>query len=787
MEDYLTVKIVTAEKFKVHQGFDLANFDDRQYPLSDVHVYRILKSDTYGILKELVSQNFNIPSEQVRLWVLVMRQNKTVRPDAPISDSLINISMGKIHANMTSRQNGMKLYMEVADKPINGKTWFPAVSNANNIIVFLKYFDPDKQTLEGLGHLYVQKFGRVRDITRILCEKKKFSPNTPLKIYEEIKPNMIEEKKPKSTFQQSEMQDGDIICFQKTLTEKEIQKHKTAGHCWDIPHFYELLTLRIVVSFKPKFDYFCTVKVMTAEIFKKHKGFDLIDFKNWHDLLPEVYLYKILKSETYGVFKENISRRFNIPPEQVQFWVLINRQNGTIRPNTPIPELFFKTSMGEICAEMNSQQNELKLYMEIAGKQINGNMWFPIIGERSTNSILIFLKYFDPGSQTLKGLCHLYVQKFGKVKDYINIFREKEKLPPDTPIKIYEEIGPNEIKEMKLGSTFQQRNGDIICFQKDLTEKEIQEYIETGLIYSIPQFYESLTSSNDFLFQPKLKDWGEFDLVLNRKWTYDQVAGEVATHLNTDPLKLQFTTAHSTSGTPKSIIKRTTTQTLSEMLQTGYLPPSVYVLFYEMLKTELETKKFIQVYWLGKTVKDVEAINLHLPKDAIVNDIIEEIFIKKAPSSPNAKIILYEVINNKIQREYKGIESINEIQEFMMLYAEEIYQDELLNNNTLQAYHFTKDPLNTHGTPFKFFIKNDEVFADTKIRLQLRLGMNKEEFAKIRIAIVSDVMYKKPEYLNDDDIILSEKKLTNMDYLGLDHIDETGQAKSADRTIYIRG
>ncbi|CAB4397754.1 unnamed protein product [Rhizophagus irregularis] len=767
MEDYITVKIVTVEKFNIHQGFDLANFDDRRHTLSEIYVYKILKSETYETFKDNISRTFNISPEQVRFWLFVMRQNNTFRPEFPIPESYINTSMETIRGRATLACNEMRLYMEVAKPMINGKTWFPAVQNANNIIVFLKYFDPDKQALEGLGHLYVQKFGKVRDITRILCEKKKFSPDTPLKIYEEIKPNMIEEKKPKSTFQQSEIQDGDIICFQKTLTEKEIQKHKTAGHCWDIPHFYELLTLRIVVSFKPKFDYFCTVKVVTAEIFKKHKGFDLVDFKNWHDLLPEVYLYKILKRETYGVFKENISRRFNIPPEQVQFWVLINRQNGTIRPNTPIPELFFKTSMEEICADMNSQQNELKLYMEIAGKQINDNMWFPIIGERSTNSILIFLKYFDPGSQTLKGLCHLYVQKFGKVKDYINIFREKEKLPPDTPIKIYEEIGPNEIKEMKLGSTFQQRNGDIICFQKDLTEKEIQEYIEAGLIYN----------------------QGEFDLVLNRKWTYDQVVGEVATHLNTDPLKLQFTTAHLTSGTPKSIIKRTTTQTLSEMLQTGYLSPSAYVLFYEMLKTnivELEMKKFIQVYWLGKTVKD-EAINLHLPKDAIVNDIIEEIFIKKAPSSPNAKIILYEVINNKIQKEYKGIESINEIQEFMMLYAEEISQDELLNNNTLQVYHFTKDPLNTHGTPFKFFIKNDEVFADTKIRLQIRLGMNKEEFAKIRIAIVSDVMYKKPEYLNDGDIILSEKKLTNMDYLGLDHIDETGQAKSADRTIYIRG
>ncbi|PKK79919.1 hypothetical protein RhiirC2_860249 [Rhizophagus irregularis] len=681
MEDYITVKIVTVEKFNIHQGFDLANFDDRRHTLSEIYVYKILKSETYETFKDNISRTFNISPEQVRFWLFVMRQNNTFRPEFPIPESYINTSMETIRGRATLACNEMRLYMEVAKPMINGKTWFPAVQNANNIIVFLKYFDPDKQALEGLGHLYVQKFGK------------------------EIKPNMIEEKKPKSTFQQSEIQDGDIICFQKTLTEKEIQKHKTAGHCWDIPHFYELLTLRIVVSFKPKFDYFCTVKVVTAEIFKKHKGFDLVDFKNWHDLLPEVYLYKILKRETYGVFKENISRRFNIPPEQVQFWVLINRQNGTIRPNTPIPELFFKTSMEEICADMNSQQNELKLYMEIAGKQINDNMWFPIIGERSTNSILIFLKYFDPGSQTLKGLCHLYVQKFGKVKDYINIFREKEKLPPDTPIKIYE---------------------------------------------------------------PKLKDQGEFDLVLNRKWTYDQVVGEVATHLNTDPLKLQFTTAHLTSGTPKSIIKRTTTQTLSEMLQTGYLSPSAYVLFYEMLKTnivELEMKKFIQVYWLGKTVKDVEAINLHLPKDAIVNDIIEEIFIKKAPSSPNAKIILYEVINNKIQKEYKGIESINEIQEFMMLYAEEISQDELLNNNTLQ----------------------DEVFADTKIRLQIRLGMNKEEFAKIRIAIVSDVMYKKPEYLNDGDIILSEKKLTNMDYLGLDHIDETGQAKSADRTIYIRG
>lgn len=83
---------MTTEKFRNHQGFDLANFDDRQYPLSDVHTYNILKSETYGDFKENISCDFNIPSEQIRLWILVNRQNKTIRPDTPIPESCFDIS-----------------------------------------------------------------------------------------------------------------------------------------------------------------------------------------------------------------------------------------------------------------------------------------------------------------------------------------------------------------------------------------------------------------------------------------------------------------------------------------------------------------------------------------------------------------------------------------------------------------------------------------------------------------------------------------------------------------------
>jgi hypothetical protein len=70
-------------------------------------------------------------------------------------------------------------------------------------------------------------------------------------------------------------------------------------------------------------------------------------------------------------------------------------------------------------------------------------------------------------------------------------------------------------------------------------------------------------------------------------------------------LKLRFSTAISIFGAPKKIIKRTTTQTLSEILQTKYFIPP-YFLIYEMLDVsimELETKKFLSIAWLGSTIK----------------------------------------------------------------------------------------------------------------------------------------------------------------------------------------
>ncbi|CAG8845048.1 14094_t:CDS:2, partial [Gigaspora margarita] len=295
--------------------------------------------------------------------------------------------------------------------------------------------------------------------------------------------------------------------------------------------------------------------------------------------------------ETYGNFKDMTAKHFRYPVEQVRHWVFINRQNKTARPDTPITNNFLSMTMKEIHTKMASEHVELKLFLEVA-KPINGKVWFPKV-ENDFPHILVFIKYFNPDTQSLnRGLCYLYIQKFDKVGNIIPILCEKKNFPPHTPLKIYEEIKPNMIEEMKPNLTFQQseiQDGDIICFQKVLTEKEAQGYTIAGRICDIPAFYESLSIRIVIHFKPRYKYRElspEFELVFNKEYTYDDIAIHVAARLSTIPFKLRFTTAHSTSGTPKTIIERTTAQIPLEMLEST-LPKWLNIFYYEILDIEV--------------------------------------------------------------------------------------------------------------------------------------------------------------------------------------------------------
>ena len=131
---------------------------------------------------------------------------------------------------MAARQTDLRLYLDVIPDPSKVPSGLqPQLSLTSaqpelpqgTSMIFLKHFDTSKQTLHGIGKCYAQRNAKISDLVPTINERMRWTPGTPLKLYEEIKPGMIELMKPKLTFSQSEIQDGDVICFQVDLCEKE--------------------------------------------------------------------------------------------------------------------------------------------------------------------------------------------------------------------------------------------------------------------------------------------------------------------------------------------------------------------------------------------------------------------------------------------------------------------------------------------------------------------------------------------------------------------------------------
>jgi hypothetical protein len=62
---------------------------------------------------------------------------------------------------------------------------------------------------------------------------------------QEIKPGMIELMKPEYTLAQSEIQGGDIICFQVDVSSQGAHKFKSQRLCSNPQQFYKVLRNRV--------------------------------------------------------------------------------------------------------------------------------------------------------------------------------------------------------------------------------------------------------------------------------------------------------------------------------------------------------------------------------------------------------------------------------------------------------------------------------------------------------------------------------------------------------------
>ncbi|XP_044462735.1 ubiquitin C-terminal hydrolase 12-like isoform X1 [Mangifera indica] len=243
---YTIIKVARSEDLLQQIGkdiyFDLVDHEK-------VHSFRIQKQIPFNLFKEDVAKEFGIPVQFQRFWLWAKRQNHTYRPNRPLTPQEEAQSVGQLRevSNKASSVE-LKLFLEVEfgqdlrPIPLPDKT-------KEDILLFFKLYDPVKEELRYVGRLLVKGTGKPTEILTKLNEMAGFAPDEDVDLYEEIKfePNvMCEPIDKKLTFRASQLEDGDIICFQK------LSQAASGEQCRypDVPSFLDYVHNRQVVRFR---------------------------------------------------------------------------------------------------------------------------------------------------------------------------------------------------------------------------------------------------------------------------------------------------------------------------------------------------------------------------------------------------------------------------------------------------------------------------------------------------------------------------------------------------------
>ncbi|KAL3625125.1 CSN-associated deubiquitinating enzyme Ubp12 [Castilleja foliolosa] len=267
---YTIIKVARDEDLKEQIGkdiyFDLVDHDK-------VRSFRIQKQTPFNFFKEEVAKEFGIPVQFQRFWLWAKRQNHTYRPNRPLTRQEEAQTVGALRDVSNKVHNAeLKLFLEVE----RGQDLPQALpeKNKEDILLFFKLYDPIKVELRYVGRLFLKSSGKPIEILTKLNELAGFAPDQEIVLFEEIKfePSvMCDRLDIKATFRFSQIEDGDIICFQKQLLPESEEQIRFP----DVPSFLEYVKNRQVVHFraldKPKEDEFC------LELAKNHTYDDVVE------------------------------------------------------------------------------------------------------------------------------------------------------------------------------------------------------------------------------------------------------------------------------------------------------------------------------------------------------------------------------------------------------------------------------------------------------------------------------------------------------------------------------
>jgi ubiquitin carboxyl-terminal hydrolase 7 len=366
--------------------------------------------------------------------------------------------------------------------------------------------------------------------------------------------------------------------------------------------------------------------VASDEHFKAYQGFDIVPWKGDSEAPGSPKIYRVLRATTLGDFLKTVAGDLETEADLLRPWSMVNRQNGTVRPDTALE--FLDMTVEEAANKHGTKQSQFRMWVEKAvqrdesGAPVFGEKLVDLKGQANNRPLMIFLKHFDATTQSLFGIGPFYAAFQDKVSDLTPAITKIMGWPAGTQIKLSEEIKQNMIEAMKPKVTLaasEIQDGDIITVQRVLSDKEVASITAAGGYVEAKEFYDYLLNRINVEFVPRTLDQADlptFPLTLSKKMTYDQFASKVADYLKTDPSHLRFTTV-STAGKPKMPIKYNANNTLNAILFPGPYNYSASAtqrpdaMFYEVLDMslkELEQRKPIKVTWLPEGLsKEVRA------------------------------------------------------------------------------------------------------------------------------------------------------------------------------------
>ena len=190
---YLGCKIITDDTFRAHGGTDLTAFD-RAHSEMDPAAPRFFRALRKSNMKELIvrlGEATNVDPKRIRLWCMVNRQNKTIRPDVPVD---MTTTVEDAHQRLGgSKSADLRLWAEIAEE-VNSEgdaIWPATPAQANGvvpktdlIVLFLKWFDVETQSLTGAGHIYISKEKKVEDLVPAILKKMGWTEKIQLRLFE---------------------------------------------------------------------------------------------------------------------------------------------------------------------------------------------------------------------------------------------------------------------------------------------------------------------------------------------------------------------------------------------------------------------------------------------------------------------------------------------------------------------------------------------------------------------------------------------------------------------------